>query len=194
MASELTLEVGRLFEAEIGRLPERLMNNARSGMDAGMKNIARLAQAERSAPWNKPGVYGKGSRAWRATGYAERSIQGYAVGKSTPADLGAEVDDFGRIHDSNWKAVAPIPWEMANDHTVVGVLTMTAAYAPELSSSRGTDPNLQRDSWGRGTAFGAQHYEGSAGTNNITVHGVLHHLDEVIKAIEAHLTREMAAR
>lgn len=138
------IDIPRLFDAEVERVGARLVNNAREGMDRGMKKVASLTRANRRAPWNKPGAFGFRGFQWEATGLAEETLQGYVVGYTYPVDYptgskGPRTDRFGRLHDASARKVAPVDHRLGSDTKIVGVLTMTATYAPAESQSSATE-------------------------------------------------------
>lgn len=163
---KIDIKVNPQFETAISNLIIKTPIAARTAMQSAMEEQGELAQhlhrqmsgtdhESSYATWLSPGVYpntlARGFK-WEATGLAARSIQGYAVDVGRPEGVGSVLDSFGRVHDSS-PSVAPIPTD-ASDDNIVGVLTMTATYAPPASQSSATEA-----AWPSNERLGLQAFE-----------------------------------
>lgn len=188
MSAKFDIKLDAAFETQVNVLDQRVKDTSRRAMQHAMEVVGELTQAMHRAmsgtdhqgtyaTWLLPGIYPDEHEhrrfRWESTGLTEKSIQGYAVGVGKPEDVGSVTDSFGRVHDSAAASVAPIPYDLANDTNVVGVLTMTTSYAPADSQSGATEV---ADGFSR---FGVQAFEAGGswdhhmrGGEHITVLGL----------------------
>ena len=191
---KLEIRLSGAFYGLMYMLEDRMVRESKRAMQSGMEEVAEKTKRLHASlssynhdqtvgSWLMPGYYEASGFEWETTGLSVESIQGYAIGEGKPEDLPSVVDAFGRVHETAASRVAPIPQKYQGLDMVVGVLTMTTAYAPVNSQSSATyDAGTGREGLQAFELFGS--YDGHIAPHTpLTILG----LETYKSTLEAHL-------